>query len=550
MKLLLALPTVIFAVLTIKWMLLSEASSVIFGVVALASAMFYFYRDKSITGRAIQNQPSEKLNVIMIGSDTLRVDRLGAEGYWRRLTPNLDRLADKGAYFASHYVPIARTAPSLISLMSGRWPHATGIRDNFASGQEAKLKLPSLASMLNDAGYNSAVVSDWTGGDFGKFNFGFTFKNLSKDQWNIKYLIRQGPKDIRLFLSLFTHNKIGRRILPEIYYFAGIPLIDSVISDSKKMIDKLVGKQQPFFLNVFIGATHPPFGSPYPYYSMYAPKDYIGESKFCMSRLTDPIEIIRSQQEPREAFDLDQIIDIYDGCVKCFDDAVANILQHIEDLGIKERTLIVVYSDHGMELFENNTWGQGNSVFSDYSSRTPLVIYDPRREPVGKIDKLTRSIDVLPTVLDMLGLAKPNSCDGVSLVPYMQRDAGDMGLHAYTETGIWLAPPPGQDEDHLIYPSLLEILDIPDKSSGTLAIKEDYKNIIVLAKDRMIKKGKWKLIYVPLISGSKYLLFDISVDPLCRKDVSKDYPNAYKELIDLLHWHLSQDDIVPASSQN
>ena len=71
-----------------------------------------------------------------------------------------------------------------------------------------------------------------------------------------------------------------------------------------------------------------------------------------MSRLTYPLDILRRQGEPREEFDLDQINDLYDGCVAEFDDEVGKMLAHLEASGLARNTIVVVYSDHGMELFE------------------------------------------------------------------------------------------------------------------------------------------------------------------------------------------------------
>jgi arylsulfatase A-like enzyme len=249
----------------------------------------------------------------MIGSDTLRADRLGAANYHRSLTPFLDALAKRGTQFKTCYVPCARTAPSLVSLMTGTWPHTHGVRDNFVGDNETRLPVAALPQILADHGYRTAAVSDWSGGDLGKFPLGFDQLDLPKDQWNIKYLIRQGPKDLRLFLSLFTHNHIGKRILPEIYYLAGIPLTRLVGSDARSLISELAQEERPFFLNVFISTTHPPFGSEYPYYTLWSDPAYAGESKFVMARLTDPWEIIRRQGDTRKEFDLDQIIDLYDG---------------------------------------------------------------------------------------------------------------------------------------------------------------------------------------------------------------------------------------------
>ena len=73
--------------------------------------------------------------------------------------------------------------------------------------------------------------------------------------------------------------------------------------------------------------------------------------------------------------------------------------------GLADNTIVVVYSDHGMEFFEHDTWGQGNSAVGDFSSRIPLVIRDPRKPGGGTIDKVVRSIDLAPTLLELVGSA-------------------------------------------------------------------------------------------------------------------------------------------------
>lgn len=159
--------------------------------------------------------PTERPNIIMIGSDTLRADRLGVNGYSRALTPNIDALAREGTNFTQYIVPLGRTAPSLLTLLTGTWPHTHGARDNYIADGELTATLPALPRLLHSAGYSTAVVGDWAGSDLSKFNLGFDHVDTSPDQWNLKYLLRQGPKDIRLFLSLFTHNRFGKTFLPE-----------------------------------------------------------------------------------------------------------------------------------------------------------------------------------------------------------------------------------------------------------------------------------------------------------------------------------------------
>ena len=100
-----------------------------------------------------------------------------------------------------------------------------------------------------------------------------------------------------------------------------------------------------------------------------------------MAKLRDPWEIIRAQAEPKSKFDLEQVIDLYDGCVRNFDDEVARILAYLDACKLRDNTIVVIFSDHGFEFFEHETWGQGNSAIGDFSARVPIIIVDPTDRP-------------------------------------------------------------------------------------------------------------------------------------------------------------------------
>jgi arylsulfatase A-like enzyme/GT2 family glycosyltransferase len=504
--------------------------------VAGAVMLYLWLQPRSYPTPVSPKNKTAQPNILMIGCDTLRADRVGP-----RLTPRIDQLASQSAYFTHCYVPCARTAPSLVSLLTGAWPHKHGIRDNFVADADTRLSVPALPELLRRKGYTTAALSDWCGSDMGKFPLGFDYLDLPEDQWNLKLFIRQGPKDLRLFLSLFTHNAFGKTFLPEIHYLGGVPLTDELGVECGNLLNRLAAAEKPFFLNAFFSTTHPPFGSEFPYYTQFSTPDYAGESKFAMARLTDPWEILRRQAEPREAFDLDQIIGLYDGCVRRFDDEVTKLLNHLDTCGLSDNTIVVIYSDHGMEFFEHDTWGQGNSAIGDHSARVPLIVRDPRIGNGHQVDDIVRSVDVAPTLLDLLGLTSVQGMDGVSLAPYLRDTNARLKLDAYNETGIWLAEMPGMQAEHLRYPNLLEMLEVPDKISGTLAIKPEYQARISVAKDRMILRDHWKLIYQPLISGYKLMLFDIESDPGCLTNVFNIYPDIAAELRDVIFAWISED---------
>ena len=475
-------------------------------------------------------------NILMIGCDTLRADRINA-----RHSPFLHQWSQRAHAFANCYVPCARTAPSLVSLLTGVLPHHHGIRDNYIGDDQTTLPMDSLPALLRRHGYRTAAVSDWCGSDLGKFNFGFDELDLPEDQWNLRFFIRQGPKDLRLFLSLFVHNDLGKALLPEVHYLGGVPMTDRLGVDAARMISRLAHKDAPFFLNVFFSTTHPPFGCEYPYYQQHSSSTYRGESKFAMARLTDPWEILRRQAEPREAFDLNQIISLYDGCVTRFDDEVARLMTHLTRCGLDQDTMVVIYSDHGMEFFEHGSWGQGNSAIGDHSSRIPLIIRTPDQTQGRQHDGVVRSIDITPTLLDLLGLPLPTGIDGVSLKSRLDGHDPVAELEAYNETGIWMTDIPGLPARHLRYPDLLELLEIPDHATGTLAVKPTYLPRIIAAKDRMLRKGRWKLVCQPLVDGCRLRLFDLEHDPECIYDVADAHPDEVAALWQRLKRILDED---------
>jgi arylsulfatase A-like enzyme len=253
-----------------------------------------------------------------------------------------------------------------------------------------------------------------------------------------------------------------------------------------------------------------------------------------MARLTDPFEIIRRQGAPKEEFDLDQVIDLYDGCVAEFDHEVGKMLAHLQDCGLTDNTIVVVYSDHGMEFFEHNTWGQGNSATSDVSSRIPLLIRIPGMGHGHHVTQPVRSIDLAPTLLELAGIERAQAMDGVSLNAYVQTPGSQPDRDIFSETGIWLTDLPGTPDGHMRYPNLLDLLTVRDIATGTISLKPELEDIVVRAKDRMVRRGHWKLVYHPLDSGYLLKLFNLEEDPDCAADVSAHHPERVAEMWVLL----------------
>ncbi len=498
------------SVLVVAWKLLrghavGSAAALVVLPTAVLSFVYFLGRPPSPPMQPLPHRSQP--NILMIGSDTLRGDRLGVDGYPRNLTPHIDALARKGFWFSRIYVPIARTAPSMTSLLTGTWPRQHGVTTNFIPDEARKLPVPALPQILREHGYRTAAVGDWAASDLGKIEFGFDRAMTAPDQWNIKYLLSQGPKDMRLFLTLFTHNALGRLLLPQIYYAAGRPLTSDVGRQVRNLIDRWADGEKPFFILCFMATTHGPFGSEYPYYTLFSGHDYRGPSKFSMTRVYTPEDIAKRQAEGAESFDVQQIIDLYDGAVKRFDDEVGRMIRHLKNRGLLENTIVVIFSDHGTDLFERDTWGQGNTVLGDDpSNRIPLVIVDPRRKGGRKISATVSSIDFMPTLLDLVDIEPPPSSSGSrTLLPYLEGKE-DRDLSALYATGAWLAKVRGMKKNHLEVPPLLQLLEIPDLESGAIALSPKGKQLIEQARDRAIREGDWKIVRIATRGGPAFIL--------------------------------------------
>ena len=88
---------------------------------------------------------------------------------------------------------------------------------------------------------------------------------------------------------------------------------------------------------------------------------------------------------------------------------------------------------------------------------------------------------------------------------------------------------------------MLELLEVPDADTGTLAFKPRYADIIIEARDRMIRTEDWKLVYLPLETGALWQLYDLRVDPACQNDVAAQHPEVLAELKAALTAWIEQD---------
>jgi arylsulfatase A-like enzyme len=273
----------------------------------------------------------------------------------------------------------------------------------------------------------------------------------------------------------------------------------------------------PFFAYVHVGDPHSPFEPYRPYDTLWARPDGRTEHEGRLARLRESIQGFRDvgntgkpTREELEAngIDIPSFVqhekDWYDGSIRGMDAEVRRILEAIEELGLGPRTLFAFVGDHGEEFLEHdghfhlNVYGENANV--------PLVLWAPGRIPPGTaVAETVRSIDLMPTLLELSGLKAPEAAQGQSLVPLLSPDAARSrwkALPAVTARSLRDRAPADQPE--------LESFAIVD--------------------------GGWKLVRneVRPEGAPEWQLFDHANDPLDQVDVSSRHPEILERLKTLL----------------
>jgi hypothetical protein len=441
-------------------------------------------------------------NVLIFATDSLRPDRISYNGYHRQ-TPEMDRLFARGVNFLNLKSSLARTLPSWTSVFTSTFPPEHKLRHMFPDKKNLKKNWVTIVDVFNKHGYNTAVVSDFAGDIFPSIDYGFG--EVISPELSIRDVLKQLSQEIHYFLLGFLVNPLGRSIFPEMW---GLTLNKDpwyVTRYTKKCINKAVKADKPFFLLAFSSNNHFPYVTKYPYYQLYTPKHYYGKHKYGLSS-----EVLESFLEARVSQDgVAQIANLYDSATKLFDDNLGEMLGFLKKCGIEKNTIVIVMSDHGESLYEENYGlAHGDHLLGSHSNNMVFGIYSPFEDFKGRrVEKTTRDIDIAPTILDLLDLEIPAAFKGHSLLPVM-KGAEFPGYPAYMETGVWYSTttPFIEDKLRLPYPHIIELVNI-DMPSGKIVLKKKYEKRVIQAKYKAYQLNEKKYIYMPGESQYKELFY-------------------------------------------
>ncbi len=322
--------------------------------------------------------------MLLVTVDTLRADRLGAYGNPHQLTPALDALAQQSVLFERAYAASSFTLPSVASLLTGRYPEELGIRDN-ESGVPAGV--PTLAHTLHVAGWKTgAVVSNFVLRASTGLASGF---DIFDDEFTEAEAIRGWPE----------------RVGPDTTLSA-LHVLDALRPLPSATETPPVTATQPVFLWVHYQDPHgpytPPTGARDDLLTAAAASPY-GSRNLEVRQDTRGLGGIPDYQYLEGRKDAAFYLAGYDAEVRETDRAIGALFDGLRARGLFDEALILFGADHGEGLGEDDYWFAHGELLSDSLVNVPLMLRIPGRPPERRHD-VASLVDVMPTVLDLLGL--------------------------------------------------------------------------------------------------------------------------------------------------
>lgn len=374
-----------------KWV---KAKRVTYFIFSLCLFIYAFFISRVFLVR--NNRP----NVLLITIDALRPDHLGCYGYKRNTSQHIDALAAEGAVFTETIAQSSHTAPSVISMITSTYPQKHRVKD---WGYQLDENIKTLPELLKRAGYATAFISNQIALSLIKsFRNGFdTFKMLKYDTsktekqngWVTDQAIRwlRADRNKKFFLWVYYLGPHGPYIPPSPY--------DTIFVEDAQYIKKYVpisGEDEQFAVNKI--------------------------PKYVARQNIDNVGYYISQ---------------YDGEICSTDSEIGRLLSELRALHLEENTVVVLTADHGEAMGEHDLYFCHSTFLYDELIRVPLIITLPEKRQYHEvIDTQTRTIDIMPTILDVVGIPHYNFLmRGESLLRLLHGRTHRFPQFAYSEFG-------------------------------------------------------------------------------------------------------------------
>ena len=378
---------------------------------------------------SLSRAQAERPNVLFIAVDDLRVE-LGCYGSAHVKSPNIDRLASQGTLFLRAYCQQTVCNPSRASMLTGMRPDTLRIWDLPTHFRQNKPDAVTLPQLFKRSGYHAQCV-------------GKIFHNWRQDEWKgdpaswsvpsvLHYNSHSNDKplvegNVPPNLASGTGG-IECRDVPDNAYFDG-RVADTAIG-ALRQANK---RDEPFFLAVGFWKPHTPFNAPKKYWDLYDRANVPVPTH--VTPPTDVPDIALTKDRYRGEADSEHLREVHHGhlaAISYLDAQVGRVLDELDTLGLRQKTIVVFWSDHGLHLGEHGLTRKTTAFELD--AHVPLIIATPDHSPGQKTDALVELLDIYPTLAELCGLKPPREVQGTSLATLLDDPDGEVKPVALTQT--------------------------------------------------------------------------------------------------------------------
>jgi len=401
-----------------------------------------------------QQATASRPNIIFIMADDHAYQAISAYGSTLIQTPNIDRIAREGAIMKNGFVTNSVCSPSRAVILTGKYSHINGLKDNGTYFNGAQQTLPKI---LQANGYHTAIIGKWhlwsepTGFDYWNIlpaqghYYNPPFIKMKKDTVYNGY-VTDIITDLALqwigenknapFFLMLHHKAPHRNWMPPLKYLqkfdaANFPLPANFYDDYKNRL--ALQRQQITIardLDIRYDSKIPCDSCAVTKINDWAPVEYQRE----IERLTpeerrrwDSVFQLEYEQFKKihdtaslVKFQFRRYMEDYLRCILSVDDNVGRVLQYLDENGLSDNTIVIYTSDQGFYLGEHGLYDK--RFMYNESFRTPMVIrYPAKIRPKQRINQFTLNLDVAPTLLDYAGIPIPTDMQGESMRPLLQK---------------------------------------------------------------------------------------------------------------------------------
>ena len=371
-------------------------------------------------------QESDKPNIILITMDTVRADNLSLYGYERDTTPNLKKLSEESVLYRNSISTSNMTLPSHASIFTGRYTRSHGAHHFFTTltpsddelawiakhsqVQSLSDKFNTLTEILSEKGYlTMAVVAN--GGYLGahyNINQGFQFYDYRAPVPFLGLFLGK----VRPFYLRQTIHTLSSHIISTPDHYKVSRNAEEINNEVFTLLDKVKKDDAKFFMFINYLDAHWPYSPPPPFDTLFPGKDETFNTALKFAEVEREVIMLERKLTDKER---QHIVSQYDGGIAYEDFYIGKLIARLKKAGMFENTLIIITSDHGETFGRRNFMQHGNSVYQN-EVKVPLLIKYPNSNQKTVVEKYVSGVDLMPTVLDVLGYEIPGDIQGVSLL--------------------------------------------------------------------------------------------------------------------------------------